>query len=77
VKKPPRHKLETRSPAARTAAAVSANPASATRSRHSPMAGMSCRTHNATASVRPRCLTVAWFSDRRSSPIPPFIPAQN
>jgi len=40
VKKPPRHRLETRSPAARTAAAARASPASATRSRHSPMAGI-------------------------------------
>ena len=71
VKKPPRHRLETCSPAARTAAAASASPASATRSRHSPMAGMSCRAHSATASARLRCLTVAWFSDSRSSPIGP------
>ena len=74
VKNPPRHRLDTCNPAARTTAAAPASPASATRSRHSPMAGMSCRTHSATASARLRCLTVAWFSESRSSPIP-VIPA--
>ena len=51
VKNPPRHRLETWSPAARTAPAASARPASATRSRHSPTAGISCRAHSATASA--------------------------
>jgi hypothetical protein len=74
VRKPPRHRLDTCSPAARTAAALALSPVSATRSRHSPIAGMSCRTHSATASASPRCLTVAWFSESRSIPIPPTPP---
>ena len=41
VKKPPRQRLDTCRPAARTVAAARRRPASATRSRHSPIAGIS------------------------------------
>ena len=50
VKNPPRHRLETVSPAALTCAADAASPVRATCSRQSPIAAMSCRTHRSTAS---------------------------
>ena len=56
VKNPPRHRLDTCSPAARTAAAAPARPSSATRSRHRPIAGISCRRHRPTACVQAEVL---------------------
>ena len=46
-------------PALRTAVTEAARPISATRSRHSPIAAMSCLTHSSTVSFSPRFLTVA------------------
>jgi hypothetical protein len=67
VKNPPRHRLDTRSPADRTVFAAASMPASATCSRHSPIAGISCLTHRLAAAATLSGLTVAWLSDRRPS----------
>ena len=67
VKNPPRHRLDTRSPADCTVFAAASSPASATCSRHSPIAGISCLTHRAAASATLSGLTVAWLSDSRPS----------
>ena len=65
-KKPPRHRLETRSPASRiTLALAAAPPASVTLSRHGPIHWMPVRTHPSTASRKPQCWVVAWFRLRR------------
>jgi hypothetical protein len=64
---PPRHRLETRSPASRAMHALSSSPVSATLSRQRPIQGMPARTQPSTASCTPQLLVVLWLRLSRES----------
>ena len=78
VKNPPRHRLETRSPASRTSAAARAMPYSCTGSRQSPIAGMPAsavrRTAVSSAAVLDRRLVER--EPREAHPRIPFRPSR-
>ena len=70
VRKPPRQRLDTRSPASRIIRAALWVPTSATRSRQTPSAGIPARTAPLTASFRGQYLVVAVFSDSVAVDLP-------
>lgn len=69
LKKPPRHRVVTSSPASRTSLAVRARPYSATGSRHRPMPGTPAATQPATTSGSGQCFVVAWLREKRRNAV--------
>src|SRR5918995_6100634 len=64
---PPRHRLDTLSPASRTRRALSDNPVSETLSRHKPIQGIPARTQPSAASLTLHPFVVFWLRLRRDS----------